>query len=327
MVDSRPEISFEPQPAAAARPRLPARALLRNLTAYALALAIIGYLLRDVPLKQLGRAMTQARLSWFVAASVLGFVFNLAGETFLFSRLFTYLCVPTRFAEMLPINATHFFLQVVNNVAAGTALTLMVAKHKGIARLQAGFTLLFQGFVDFFLILALIAAGDLVLRPNPRVPWFLLLAGLLSLATSAWFWLRGRHPRWRLLRWLYERPSLLAFRHARLADYWCLAALRAFMFIVQASVLYLQMCSFHLSLPFSSVLLLYPTLLLINALPLTPVGMGVHQAALIIVFGGMCAKPTLLALGLAGDTLAILMRLALGPMVLARIVGEATASL
>ncbi len=279
---------------------------------YGLALALVWYLLRGVSFRALVSALAQARVSWFIAATVAGFVCNLAGETFLFSRLFTYLRKRTGFGEMLALNASQYFLQLVNVVAASGTFALLVSRRKRIGWLEASFTLAFQGFVDLLVIVGMLAATRLLL-PSLAVPlpWYLPFGALAVLVLGAWFWLRGR-PNWMPLRWLYERRSLGAFRRARLADYRRLGAIRAGILLVQGAVLYLQMRSFRLPLSLAHVLALYPGELLATSVPLTPAGLGVEQAAIVLIFGAFCEESALLAMSLARNIVGVLLRVVAG---------------
>lgn len=284
----------------------------QNLAIYGLAVGIICYLARDVPLSQLLANLRLAKLWIFIPACLGSFAIWFVGETLLFSRLFTYFHSKTSFREMIWPNAAQYFLQLVNLAVAGSALVLFIHRRKAVPWLAGGITLLFQAFIDvqILLVFALIAAAAdsySVLRHY----WFIPAAILALMALISWFFGRGR-PRWRLLRWLYDRPSLVSFRQAGLAEYSKLAAIRAPIFAGQGVMLYFQMIGFGIVAPMAKVLSYTPIVLLLGGLPITPVGLGPLQAVLISGFHAFATKANLLAMALSISFMNIIFRVPMG---------------
>jgi hypothetical protein len=279
---------------------------------YGLALGIIYYLARDVPLNQLFANLRLARLWIFIPACLGSFAIWFIGETLLYSRLFTYFHSKTSFREMIWPNAAQYFLQLVNLAVAGSALVLFIHRRKAVPWLAGGMTLLFQAFIDLQILLLFgLMAG---LADNywlVRHYWFVPAALLALMWLIVWFFSRGR-PAWRPLRWLYDRPSLISFRQASWAQYGKLAAIRAPIFAGQGVMLYFQMMGFGIVAPVAKVLSYTPIVLLFGGLPITPVGLGPLQAVLVSGFHAFATKANLLAMALSISFMNIIFRIPMG---------------
>ena len=284
----------------------------KTLLAYTAAGAIIWFVSRGIPLAAMTNAISHAHLALFLATSAAALAIWLLGETLLFSRLFTYFHRPTGFGEVLIPNAAQYFLQVVNLAVAHGAMVLLLSRRKGVPLLTAGCTMLFQGFVDFQ-VLVLMALAGLALAPSfplRGTAWY-LIAIILALWPASWFWMRGR-PASSWARYVYDLPAMSAFRRARPWHYVRLVALRAPIFALQGLVLYLQMLAFHIHVPLGLVVALTPLIMLVTSIPLTPVGLGSEQAAILLCFHSFGTRADLLTMSLAVSLTNLIFRMALG---------------
>lgn len=288
------------------------RRWLRDGLAYALAVGIIAYLAHGTSLRQFEAILRQANPWWFFLACAGSFAFWFFGETVLYSKLFSYFHVRTSFREMLPANAAQYFLQAVNQVAGGAALVLFMRRRKGVPIFSGGATLVLLGFVDFFVMAIMgLAAAFLVPTSWLGPKWYFPAIVAAGICAVACFWLRGR-PSSGILRWVYDRPSLHSFRRARVSHYLRLMLIRTIIFSAQGFALYFQLRSFGIHVPLVQVLAFEPAELFLSALPITPAGLGVLQAVLILGFHSYGTQAAILTVGLAISTMGIAMRLPLG---------------
>lgn len=289
------------------------RRVARALAGWAVAGAIIVWLARGIPFGTLAASLRQAQLALFLAVMLASFLGWFFGETLLFSRLFTYLQSSITWLEMLPMTATLYFTQVVNGALAGGVFTVLIHRRKGVHWLESGFTMLLLGLVDFQIMSLMALVAALLGRHSPlRYTWrYAAVALALSTAVAA-FWLAGR-PSLPVAAKLYDWKPMSGFRRARPIHYLKLAAIRTPIFLLQGLTLYLCLRSFDLHVPISYVLTLTPAILLVTALPITPIGIGSEQAAVVLGFQAYGPRATLLAMSLAMSALGLLLRLALAP--------------
>jgi uncharacterized membrane protein YbhN (UPF0104 family) len=288
------------------------RRLLRQALTYGLALAIIAILAHGISAEQFLHALRAAKAWWFLLACLGSFAFWFLGDTVSLARLFTYFHVRTTFREMLSANTAQYFLQTINHVAGGTALAVFMRQNKGVPIVSSGCSMMFLGLIDFLVMgLTGLAAAVLVPRSLLASEWYYPAALTCGICLFVWFWLRGR-PSWAILRRVYEAPSLASFRSAGISHYLKLMFIRALVFTGEAFMLYLQLRSFRVHVPLVQVLAFEPAELFLSALPITPAGLGILQAVLILGFHSYGSRATLLTMGLAISTMGIALRLPLG---------------
>jgi hypothetical protein len=275
------------------------RTLFHTLAAYCVAFAIILYLARDIAPAQLIHNLALADLRVFIPACAGSFAVWFLGETLLFSALFSYFNSPISFREMLPANAAQYFLQLVNQAVAGTALVMFMNRRKGVPWLTAGCTLIFQALLDFQ-IMAAMALAAAALEPGSlmRRYWHYPLLVLAPLLLNSCFWMRGR-PGSRLGQWFYDRPSMSSFRIAQPIHYAKLAGMRAAIFAGYGVMLYFQIRGFRVKVHPADVFGFLPAVLFFDGLPFTPVGLGPVQAILMTGFQAYASQARLLAMALS----------------------------
>jgi uncharacterized membrane protein YbhN (UPF0104 family) len=294
------------------RGRNPGRKWARQALAYGLAAAIIWFLARGTSWRQFEEVLHHVNAWEFLAATVASFACWFLGDNLAYARAFSYFHGEISFREMLPANAAHYFLQAVNSVAGGAALAFLMSARKRVSLLSSGATMAFLGLVDL-LVMAWSGLAVALLVPNSWLAGERAYAAAVTcgLTLIAWFWMRGR-PGNSVLRWLYDRPWLVSFRDAGLAIYVKLGLIRAAVFALQGAILYFQLASFGVHVPFRQVMSFEPAELFLNSLPLTPSGLGVLQAVLILGFHEYGTRAGLLSVGLMISIAGVLMRLPLG---------------
>jgi uncharacterized membrane protein YbhN (UPF0104 family) len=278
---------------------------------YAFGIAIVIWVARGISVAQLAHDLVQARLSIFIPVCLGSVAVWVAGDTWLYARLFSYFKIRSAFREMLPALIAHEFFQAVNGVAAGTAVVTMVHRRKHVDFITAGAILMFQGVIDLQVIGLMALAASLA---APRsIPELSLGAAALFLGASCVFallWFFG--SRLSVARWSYIGPLFAVLRRARAGDCLKLAAIRAAIFAAQGAVLYLELLSFDIRVPLELVMAALPVILIAGALPIVPSGLGPRQAAIVAIFSDFGSRASLLTMALAHTGLVMLVRLALG---------------
>ncbi|MGH7931806.1 MAG: lysylphosphatidylglycerol synthase transmembrane domain-containing protein [Candidatus Binataceae bacterium] len=289
--------------------------MLQSLLIYAIAIAIVWYVARGVSWEQVVRAMNHATLPLLVVSSLGGFLCWFIGDTILFSRLFTYFHGRTTVLELLPTTTTVYFLQIVNSIVASGAFALFLHTRKRVPWITSGCTLMFQAYVDIMLlaILSITAIGLVPSSPiRPGLDYAAAVLGVICVVTAFWLFWEPRPGFGRLLRWLYERPSMRSFRMARPSHYLKLLAIRFLIFVGAGLALYGQFVSFHIKVPLVQVLALAPFVLAVGNAPISPGGIGTTQFVFTIGFAQFASKNDLLAVSLAATAFNFLFRIPMG---------------
>jgi len=314
------QLSTEPLLAAQAG-SAPALGKLKTILGGLLALAIIVDVARGVSLEAFWRGLSQAHWPLFLLAAVASFTLWLLADSLLMARLFSYFHRPFAYSEMLVGVSTQHFLQLVNTALAASALVLFVHRRREVPLLAAGCTLAFQTFVDIQTLAVMELLAALLLAPAPLLlPWYYSAAGCVLAGGLSVLCMSGR-PRWKPARWLYDRPSLTAIRQARLRHYAVLMSIRLATLSLQAILLYVEMRAFGIMLSPGLVLASIPAIVILAALPLTPLGLGSTQALFVYGFQAVADRGVLLALSMAIGAMDLLLRIPLG-IALADVLGR-----
>jgi uncharacterized membrane protein YbhN (UPF0104 family) len=275
----------------------------------------VWYVARGISWEQIADAASHARLSLFVCVSLAGFVGWFIGETFLYSRLFSFFHGRTRLLELLPTMGAMYFLQIINSLVASGALLLFLHTRKRAPWMAAGGTLLFQAYVDVMLLATLLIFSIAVLPTSVLRPGLYYAIGVVvaGCIIGSFFLIWGtRHSPGSWLRWIYERPLLETFRLALPSHFIRLAAIRFLICLVAGITLYGQFVSFHIKVPLIQALALSPLIVAIGNSPFSPGGIGTTQLVFIFGFSGFAAKGDLFALSLAVSAFNLLVRIPMG---------------
>ncbi|HZO81341.1 MAG TPA: lysylphosphatidylglycerol synthase transmembrane domain-containing protein [Candidatus Binataceae bacterium] len=298
------------------RERPPMRThLLQSLLLYAIAGVIVWAVARGVSWREVAEAAERANPWMLISASLIGFAGWFAGETLLYSRLFTYFHRRTTFAELLPSVAAVYFLQVVNSLVASSAFALFLHTRERVGWITSGCTLMFQAYVDLILlamlsIIAIALVPDTPMRPG--LDYAAVVLGAFCLIAALWLFWEPQGTGW--ARWLYERPAMVSFRTARPWHYVRLMGIRLGIFVCAGFALYGQFRAFHLAVPLVQVLALTPFVMAVGNAPLSPAGIGTTQFVFEVGFARFATREDLMAVSLAVTALNFLFRV---PMALA----------
>jgi uncharacterized membrane protein YbhN (UPF0104 family) len=286
--------------------------ILRSGLAYLIGIALLCWVARKVPLYSIKAALADANNGVFVPVRIVEFATLFLGECYLFARLFSFFQRPASAREMMRPNAARCFLQVINSAFGEGVFVLAVSRRITASFIGTGFSLLFLALIDFHMLLLMALIGALFGPGFPlQLPWAWLLPPIAGMWLMAILWVNGPPPT-RLLQWLYNRPSLATFKMARPVHYARLSLIRAAIFFAQAFGFYLEFRAFAVPVTILQMVAALPVILLANGLPITPVGIGTSQAAIVFGFAGMAPSANLLALSLAHSGIGIGLRVLLG---------------
>jgi uncharacterized membrane protein YbhN (UPF0104 family) len=288
---------------------------IRNLLAYTIAVAIVGYAARGISWTQVLEAASHATIWLFIISSLAGFLCWFLGETVLLSRLFSYFHGPTSPSEVLPAMAALAFLQIVNSYVGGGALVLFLHARRRVPWITGGWTLMFQGYVDAMVLAALSLLAIAIVPTSPiriGVTFAAAVLGAGLLVASFWLSWGARLPPGSWLRWIYDRPSMVSFRRAQPRHYVRLVGIKLLIVFGTGLALHGQLVSFHIGVPLIQTLALTPFVAAIGNAPLSPGGIGTTQLVFTLAFAQFAAREDLFALSLAVTAFNLLIRIPMG---------------
>lgn len=288
------------------------KVFIENLIVYGLAGAVIYWVGRGISLSHAEIVLKHANLAVFLPAGLLAFAIWFFGEVVLFATLFSYFHGENSYRDVLPACAALYFLQAVNILAAAGALIVYLNRKRNVKWATATMTVAFAGFIDGIVLALLIVLAGIVVPSSPVRIFLPYAAGVLALLCLIACWWMWRTPGTQFERWLYNRPSLVSFREARLKHYLQLGLIRFGIFLPQGLLYYVEILSFGARVPLTQVLALTPVIILAGSEPMTPVGLGPVQVAMVDGFARYVRRSTMLVLSISISLISLSGRLLLG---------------
>ncbi len=276
------------------------------------ALAILYFLFRRVPIDEAFDAMQHANLLLLLPASFAAILFwwlldakNMSYVFMRFNQVFPY-------REALAVRAVSYLLAAINwNVGTGGIL-LYLKRFRKVGLVDSMSALSVYYFADVC-VLCLLTIGAVWSQPTSAVLEYTADAALiiLLLTFGAYGLLLAAWPRWSWLQRIRRWRLLGGLREASFRDFATVALVRGFHFAGFGVFLWIGMLSFHAPISWSAAMAAAPLVLIAGALPITPAGLGTQQAAIVYFLRGHAGAAELLAFGLLVPVISIVGRLPL----------------
>ena len=285
----------------------------KKIAPWAIAVAILYYLFKEIPIEDAWAAGRSARLDLFLpvmlAAVLLWFLIDSAAFAFLFSRFNAKL----NWSEARSLRGMTYLVTPINWNLGTAAVILHLRTSKNIGALESTSTMVFYQMVDGMLLGALVALGTALLPRSPElVSLRNIVIGFVFVQAAFLALFMGGSTRF---RWLARIRSFGIFRSHQAAvarDVVVLILVKGLYFAVFIAVYWLGCRSFGIELPPQLAIAATPVILMAGALPFTPAGLGTQQAAMIYFFAPYGDEAAILAFGLAFPVVLILFRCLVG---------------
>ncbi len=296
------------------------RKRLRKILPWAVATALLGYMLYTIPMEALLTALEQANVWCLLATVFFVDVGCLVTDSWATALVVTWFLAPVKFREMVPVRAASYLVAILNYNLGQAGLVYYFHRVKG-APLASATSMVLMMMGTIILLLGVMSVGGLALTSDERTRTFGIPVAMICVGAVFYFIL------------LKIRPGFLANRalFRPLFDAGVSGHLKAtlvripHLIVIIASHLFGMRC-FGIEAPLSAGLVFIPMVLLVASLPLTPFGLGTMQMTAIHFFAPFARATTLEArkamvfaysLGLA--TLALGLQAVMGLVFLERV--------
>lgn len=284
---------------------------LKKLAPWLLAVAILSFLLVQVPVVDAWRAARAARLEIFLPLVLACVAAWFLLDSFAFSYLFTRFNAPLSWAEARALRGTTYLLTPVNWNLGTAGIVLHLRHSKQIGAVDSMSTMVFYMVIDALVLAALALAGLWLLPASSDTSGLARGALLLLLGLAGFLALfLTPLPAW---AWLLRLRGVGLFRThglAGLRDVGLLLGLRSLYFAGFAALFWFGCGAFGVALPAELAVASMPAILLAGAL--TPAGLGTQQAAMLYFYSHYGEQAAILAFGLTFPVALTLGRILLG---------------
>jgi len=286
------------------------RAILEQVFLFLVVIFIFWLIFRRVPVQEVISALKKVEPVRFFSLSFIFVWLALFLDSYTHYFLFKHFGLKIDLKNMFQLRLASMLLGSLGFIYGQGGLSWLVSRYTKASLRKVLGLLVFLLFNTFFsaCLLAGILGGIFLLPQNRSgffiklYPWILASWGFFALVIGFW--------KSRLKEYLPERLReglFYGFDRASLIHYFQLAGLRALMFSLIASFVWMAMPALNLNIPFSVVYSLIPIQGIIIAFP-TPGRYGINEGGYLLLFRSWAGESQLVAFALLWGTSANLLR-------------------
>jgi len=266
------------------------KTILRKLSPWLIAIAVLYYVFQSVSIADVANSARHVNLGIFLPLLLFNLFIAYFWESQVYTLLFRWFHVQVTFREMLSVRGASYMLHVLNFFAGQGGVALIMNRWKKLSFKRAGSIILFAAFNDYYLLLAFCLAGAFRLPGVDLVSFFegTRAGSLVRFIVISWMlfalhigFYRLYLPRPSARQFLKRREIFSTFREAPVILYFKLMAARSVNFVIGIFTCYFALTAFGLHVPLQYLLVFLPIVWLISSIPITVMGLGTTQAAMI----------------------------------------------
>jgi len=289
------------------------RGWIRKIVPWMLGIGVLTYLFTQVPLADAWEATRSADIALLLTASSAAVACWFWLESGAFSYLFTRFHVPFTWKEARSLRGSTYVLTPINWNLGTAAIILYLRRSKGISALEATSTMLFYGTIDGLVMASLTFVGLAMMPASPALEQFQRLAAGAAVAQLGFMTiLMADAPAWGWLEKIRSISLLRSYRAAGWREVFTLVGIRTLYFSIFALYFWAGARAFHVELPLAVSTATLAVILMAQAIPITPAGLGTLQAAMLYFWRPYGAEAGVLAFALAFPVCVTVARMLLG---------------
>jgi hypothetical protein len=272
------------------------RASIQRWLPWMVTAGIFIVLFARIPMEQILEAAARVNLWAFLPIITISVVLSFFWDALISTFLFRGFGVPVTYREMIPVSGAAYLVRLLNYIAGMGGLALLMSRWKRISISSASSIVIFNLFLDYFTLLGVCLLGAFQLPDVDLKSFFSNTesGSLVRFITISWL-IFGCHicfyrlilPRSNGLERVKKSDMLFTFRQAPVSKYGLFIFLKALgMFFFGLVVNYFVLHLFNLHVPFLYLSAMLPIVWLIEGIPISVMGMGTGQAAMLWLVAG-----------------------------------------
>jgi len=256
---------------------------------------IFYFVFQRVPIEKVVDAAVHVDLLIFLPLLIANLVIHFFWDILVYTKLFRWFGTSVSYTEMLPVRGASYMLIVLNFFVGQGGFTLLMNRWKGLPIIRVTSIVIFTMFNDYFLLLAFCLVGAFRLPGVDLTDFFKAneAGELVRFIVISWvfFWMHIGFYRWYLprtkkLQQFKQRQIISAFREAPTTLYFKLGAVKLVNFFAGIFFSYFALATFGVKVPLLYLFTFLPIVWLIGSIPVTVMGFGTTQAAMIWLVAG-----------------------------------------
>jgi uncharacterized membrane protein YbhN (UPF0104 family) len=268
---------------------------LRKWGPWLVTVVIFYFVFQRVPVEKVVDAALHANLKIFLPILLTCLIFQFFWDVLAYTLLFRWFDTDVSYTDMIPIRGASYILIALNFFVGQGGLALLMNRWKGLSIKRTSSIILFTIFNDYFLLLAFCLVGAFQIPGVDLADFFMPgdKGDLVRFVVISWlyFWMHIGFYRWYLprtkrLQRFKQSVFFSSFHEAPTARYFKLGAVKSVNFFVGIFAYYFAFPAFGLHVPLLYLVTFIPIVWLIGSIPITIMGFGTVQAAMIWLVAG-----------------------------------------
>jgi len=259
-----------------------------SIAPWLIAVFLLYFLFRYYPLNEVLVAASYVNFYAFSAYILLYFCYRAIVDSWSIQRTLNHFGIQAGLSSILELRLASYLPMTLNaGVGQGAMIYLIKRRYKEpLAKVSS--ILLYVLIVDVYWVLTFAFLGSLLV--GPEVVEHALLWWIRAVWIGASLLLLGLFWFWRLpltdarIKWIKARHLFHTLHKASLADYFRVMLWRLPLHCATSTYLYFLALCFGTTIPFNKVVTLLPLTIAVEAIPITPAGIGTVQITAILLF-------------------------------------------
>jgi len=273
----------------------------RSIIAVAFSLLILGFLFSKIDFGNVSAVILRSNFKLILLAAGISIFTNIFFGAVKWRRILSELGCPLSFAEVLSIRSGCIPFKTIFPLKSSEIFkAVYIHKYKGLSFGRAVSSLLLDKILNLLVTLAILLVG--LFWVNLAIPKFLPIIGLLGIIL---FVFSSKVREGFLAPFRKVHSKIHRFTEQLLNSFNDISATEKVRLILYSVIYqfsefintYILFKAVGISVPFSSVCVLVPLIMIVNNLPITVLGLGTREALIIFLFGAFAASASLLGAG------------------------------
>jgi Lysylphosphatidylglycerol synthase TM region len=266
------------------------RSLLKKWGPWLVAVAALYFVFRQVPLTKVADSVLHVNLAIFLPLLLINLAFHFLWDSLIYTMLFRWFGADVKYRGMVPVRGASYVLMILNFFAGQGGMALLMNRWKGIPIKRVGSIMLFTIFNDYYLLMVFCLAGAFRLDGIDLTEFFAKSeeADLVRFIILSWVYFvfhvsfyRLYLPRTQRFKFFKEHEVFSSFRESSVWMYLKLGVIKCPLFLASLFTCYYILSAFGLHVPLNYLIVFLPIVWLISSMPITVMGLGTTQAAMI----------------------------------------------
>ena len=259
-----------------------------SIAPWLIAAFLLYILFQHYALNEVLAAASYVNFYAFSAYILLYFCYRAIADSWSIQRTLRHFGIQAGFSSILELRLASYLPMTLNaGVGQGAMIYLIKRRYKEpLAKVSS--ILLYVLIVDIYWVLTFAFLGSVLIGPDVVEHTLLLWIRTVWVGTS--LLLLGLFLFWRLplaearIKWIKARHLFHTLHNASFSDYFKVMLWRLPLHCATSTYLYFLALCFGTHIPFAKVVTLLPLTIAVEAIPITPAGIGTVQITAILLF-------------------------------------------